>query len=98
MLLRYTEQARRDLIDIHHTISDHNPFIANALVRRITDRCLQLAAFPQSGPARPKIAPDARILVIDRWIAIYRLTANGAQIVRVVDSARDLTNLDLPQE
>jgi toxin ParE1/3/4 len=98
MLLRYTEQARRDLIDIHHAISDHNPSIANAMVRRITDRCLQLATFPQSGPTRPKIAPDARVLVIDRWIAIYRLTAKGPQVVRVVDGARDLTNLDLPKD
>ena len=98
MPLRYTEQARRDLINIHHAISDHNPSIANAIVRRITDRCLLLAAFPQSGPTRPEIAPDARVLVIDRWIAIYRLTAKEPQVVRVVDGARDLTNLDLPKD
>lgn len=98
MLPRYTEQARRDLINIHHAISDHNPSIANAMVKRITDRCLQLAEFPRSGPIRPKIAPDARVLVIDRWIAIYRLTAKGPQVVRVVDGARNLTNLDLPKD
>lgn len=98
MLPRYTEQARRDLIDIHHAISDHHPSIANAHIRRITERCRQLAIFPESGPMRTDIAPDARVLVVERWIAIYRLRAYGAQIVRVVDGARDLTDLDLPKE
>ncbi len=98
MLLRYTEQARSDLINIHHAISDHNPSIADVRVRRITERCLQLAAFPQSGPTRPDIAPDARTLVIERWMVIYRLTADGVQVVRIVDGMRDLSNLDLPTE
>jgi toxin ParE1/3/4 len=96
--LRYTEQARSDLIGIHHAISDSSPSSANMWVRRITDRCLQLVSFPLSGPVRPKIAPDACVLVIKRWVITYRLLEDGPQIVRIIDGARDLSGLDLPLE
>lgn len=97
MPLRYTEQARSDLIGIHHAISDHSRSGANMWVQRITDRCLQLVEFPLSGPVRPRIAPDARVLLIERWVVVYRLLDDGPQIVRIVDGARDLSRLDLPK-
>jgi len=37
-------------------------------------------------------------LVIDRWLAIYRLSEYGVQVVRVVDATRDLALLALPKE
>jgi toxin ParE1/3/4 len=46
------------------------------------------------GSARPDIAEDARALVIDHWIAFYRLIDNDVQIVRVVDGVQDLTKLE----
>lgn len=98
MALRYTERARSDLIGIHHAISDHSQLRADMWVRRITDRCLQLVVFPLSGPVRPDIEPGARMLVIERWVAVYRLLEDGPQIVRIVDGARDLSRLDLPKE
>lgn len=57
-----------------------------------------LVAFPLSGPVRPRIASDARVLVIERWVVVYRLLEDGPQIVRIVDGARDLSDLDLPNE
>lgn len=34
--------------------------------------------------------------VVERWLALYRITEEGPQIVRVLDGARDLSALDWP--
>ena len=49
-------------------------------------------------PVRPGIAGDVRIVVIERWLAIYRVTPDGVQIVRIIDGKRDLARLELPPE
>ncbi len=59
---------------------------------------MQLAAFPELGPERSDIAAEARMLVIERWIALYRVVEQGVQIVRIVDGTRDLSQLITPQE
>jgi len=43
---------------------------------RIEMSCVRLVQHPQLGRARPEIAPDARALVIERWLALYRVTAH----------------------
>lgn len=48
-----------------------------------------------AGPERSDIAADARMLVIERWIALYRVVEQGVQIV---DGARDVSRLIAPQE
>ena len=53
---------------------------------------------PQIGPIRPEIAENARALVIERWLALYRLVDDGAQVVRIVDGSRDLTKIEWPIE
>ena len=49
-------------------------------------------------PPRPDIADDARMLVIARWLALYEITKGGVRIIRVVDAARNLGELDLSSE
>jgi toxin ParE1/3/4 len=38
------------------------------------------------------------MLVIARWLALYEITKGGVRIMRVVDAARDLGELDLSGE
>jgi toxin ParE1/3/4 len=38
------------------------------------------------------------MLVIVRWLALYEITADGVRIMRVVDAARNLGELDLSGE
>lgn len=61
--LRYTARARRDLIDIWLEVSEVNPAAADELYNRLEARVEILRRFPQSGPARPDIAPEARGLI-----------------------------------
>ncbi len=57
-----------------------------------------MAEFPESGPLRPDIADGARMLVIVRWLALYEITTGGVRIMRIVDAARNLGELDLSGE
>lgn len=38
------------------------------------------------------------MLVVVRWLALYEITKQGVKIVRVVDAARNLGELDLSGE
>jgi toxin ParE1/3/4 len=92
--VRYTRRAREDLLDIWIYVAPRNPLAADRIFDLIEARCEALRSYPQLGPARPDIADDARALVIERWIALYRLVEDGVQIVRIVDGVQDLTALD----
>lgn len=92
--VRYTTLARQDLLDIWVHIASQNPQAADRIFDQIQARCKRLAEHPQLGPARPDISGEARMLVIRRWLALYRMVEDGVQVVRIVDGVRDLTQLD----
>jgi toxin ParE1/3/4 len=93
--LRYTRQAREDLFDLWlYVASHHSDARADAIYDRIAERCARLAEHPELGPSRPDIGPEARALVVERWLVLYRVTDDGAQIVRVIDGARDLSMIE----
>jgi toxin ParE1/3/4 len=97
--VRLSQLARRDLLEIwFHIAADKGPAAADHWIDRIEARCRQLAEFPESGPPRPDIADDARMLVMVRWLALYEITTGGVRIMRIVDAARNLGELDLSGE
>jgi toxin ParE1/3/4 len=53
---------------------------------------------PNSAPPVLRFAEEARALIIERWIALYRLVEDGVRVVRIVDGARDLTRIDWTPE
>jgi len=97
--VRYTRHARQDLLDIWLYIAPRNSeAVADSIYDRIEQACARLRDYPQRGAARPEIAEGARALVVDRWLALYRQTEDGAQVVRIVDGARDLTKIEWTPE
>jgi toxin ParE1/3/4 len=86
--LRYTVRARRDLIDIWLEVSEVNPAAGDELYTRLEARVEILRRFPESGPARPDIAPEARALVALPYLILYRIISSGVQIARVLHGAR----------
>jgi len=97
--VRFTRRSREDLLDIWLYIAPRNSeAVADRVYDRIEEACRQLGRYPQLGPARLEIAEDARALVIERWLALYRLVDDGAQVVRIVDGSRDLTKIEWTPE
>lgn len=99
MVVRYTLQAREDLLDIWLYLAGHvSQAIADQMFDAIEKACHELARYPELAQRRPEIAEDARALVIERWLALYRITENGVQIVRILDGARDLNAITWTDE
>jgi toxin ParE1/3/4 len=97
--IRYTRRAREDLLDIWLYIASRGSEVAaDRILDRIEQACERLRHHPKRAQERPEIAEGARALVIARWLALYRVTEDGAQIVRIIDGARDLTQIDWTPE
>jgi toxin ParE1/3/4 len=93
--VRYTHQAREDLLDIWTQLAERaSEATADRVYDRVHDACRLLKEHRRLGRARPDLNPDARSLVIERWLALYRVTNDGVQIVRIIDGARDLTAIE----
>lgn len=88
-----TLRAKTDLDEIWLHIALDNLAAADRLIDRIVSRCQDLAAHPRLGPARPEIAPDARMLVVDDYLVLYRVEDANVEVVRVVHGAKRLEGL-----
>jgi toxin ParE1/3/4 len=95
----FTARAREDLLDIWLYVATHNSeAVADRVYDSIEKSCRSLSNHPQLGRVRPEIQPEARSLVIERWLALYRVTEYGAQIARIIDAARDLSAIEWSPE
>ena len=94
--VRFTRRARAELLDIWSHVAERDPVEADSVLDRIEAGCAVLREHPRFGRARPDIGTGARMLVIERWLALYRVVGPHVQVVRVVDGARDLGRLEWP--
>ncbi|HEV2553214.1 MAG TPA: type II toxin-antitoxin system RelE/ParE family toxin [Bosea sp. (in: a-proteobacteria)] len=91
--IAWSQQAEEDLQAIWLWIARDSVGAAEAFLDRMIERVSILERFPEAGPSRDEIGEGARALVAERWLVLYRVTADGVQIVRIVDGARDLSKL-----
>jgi toxin ParE1/3/4 len=97
--VRFAKRAREDLVDIWlHVAHGGSESVADRIVDRIEARCRQLKDHPRLGPERSDIGEGARSLLVERWLALYRLMPDGVQIVRILDGARDLRAIEWAPE
>jgi toxin ParE1/3/4 len=86
--VRLSRRARADLLDIWLWVATENPGAADRLYDRLEARMRILERFPEAGASRPRIAPDARLLVERPYLILYRVVPGGVQVVRVLHGAR----------
>ena len=86
-------RARADLDDLWLHVALDNPAAADRLIDRIVSRCQALIDHPELGPSRPEIAPEARVLIVGDYLALYHIKDSKVEIVRVVHGARQLRDL-----
>lgn len=90
MIVAFLGQARRDIDDIWEYVASDDSAAADRLIDRIYAISRRLADFPESGPARPDIAPGVRSLMAGRYLLLYQINGDAVDVARVVHGARDI--------
>lgn len=93
MTYRLTPLAITDLDDIAEYIARHDPGAARRLLARLERKFEMLGKRPKAGRARPELRPDLRSTVLDSYLILDRAIDGGAEIVRVVHGARNISDL-----
>jgi len=88
--LEFSPEADADLVDIATYIARDNPGRAHGFVGELEGRCAQLLGFPESGRARPELAPDLRSKPHGRYIIFYTPGPQTVRIERILHGARDI--------
>jgi toxin ParE1/3/4 len=86
-----TPAAEADLLEIAYYIAveQGRPQTAEKVIDDLIAKCGEYAASPRIGEAKPALGADYRIFHFKRWVVIYRSLADGIEVMRIVDGARD---------
>ena len=96
-LLKFANLARRDLQEIHDYIAEDNEVAAERVVESLETRCRALVDMPNVGRKREELAPGLRSVVEGNYLILYRGSASGIYIARVLHTKRDMEHV-LPLE
>lgn len=89
--------ARHDLADIWEYISRDNEDAATSLLQSIYRQCVALAAMPGLGKAlNADLGEGLRSYPVGRYVIYFRMCKSKLELVRVIHSARDLTEMFEP--
>lgn len=92
--IRWSEEAKDDLVSIHEHISQHSAFNANRQLDNLVSRVKQLQHFPNSGRIMPDFNDTTlRELIEGRYRIVYELHDDGISIVRIVHSSRQIKTM-----
>lgn len=94
MKLRYTPESLCDLQEIKRYIKSelHNPTAASRITKAILDGCAQLKQFPEMGVsigAKTGYETDLRMLVVESYIALYRIETETVSVGRIINAQQD---------
>jgi len=91
MKLRWTDRARRDLIDIGRYIARDKPGAARRWVERLGRRAQAAALHPLSGRKVPEVGEDhAREVLIGKYRIVYEIQKKEIRILTVFEGHRRL--------
>jgi toxin ParE1/3/4 len=86
--VRYAKRAETDLVGIAaYTWSNWGRAQVDAYLSKIEDCCVSLGANPLLGRACDEIRPGLRRMEVSEHVIVYRKTAKGILIVRVLHRA-----------
>ena len=92
----YSARARNDILEIWIWLAEkRGTGLGDQILDRIEKRVSALSSFPEMGPRRTDIDAAARMLVVERWLVLYRLDDDAVRIIRVLDGSSDLRRVDL---
>lgn len=83
-----TEQALRDLEEIHDYIARDKPLAAKKFIAILERKFRTLAAFPELGAACDQVGSGLRVHSADKYLIIYEPLSDGIRVVKVVHGRR----------
>lgn len=96
---RFTGQASRDIESIIDFIADSSSFdAAERFLKKVNQKCINLANFPNMGQRRDELAPSLRSFPVDDYLIFYRPVEEGIEILRFISGYRDLDALFLDRD
>jgi addiction module RelE/StbE family toxin len=92
----WSEQAVRDLEEIHRFIARDSLSAAQLTIERIRESTRRLLTFPESGRSVPEAPEDPmKELIVRPFRVIYRIQRDNVQVLTVLHGARQLLPSDL---
>jgi toxin ParE1/3/4 len=98
--LVWSKLARAEAKQIYLDIGRDQPRSAERYFQQFRHKTSMLVDYPRLGPRHPEIFPTARMLVEAPYVILYETfpddddaDVHTVEIVRIVDSRRDLTTL-----
>jgi len=92
-ILITSAQAELDLLEIWLYISEDSPVNADRFLDKINNTAQRLVEFNDMGVERPELADNLLSFPLDRYVIYYRKTDDGIELVRVLNSSRDIDTL-----
>ena len=90
-ICRFTATASRDIETIIDLIADKSSFdAAEHLLKKVNQKCKNLAIFPNMGRRRDELLQELRSFPVDDYLIFYRPIEGGIEILRVISGYRDL--------
>jgi toxin ParE1/3/4 len=88
--LAIAQRARYDILAIYAFLAARSPAAAERTVNRLSARFRDLLVHPLLGRPRNDLRPGMRGLLIDHYIAFYRIQPGRIMIVRVIDGRMNI--------
>ncbi|MBI1783987.1 type II toxin-antitoxin system RelE/ParE family toxin [Candidatus Sumerlaeota bacterium] len=90
MKVFWTDTAKAHLRSIHHYIALDSLEYARQMIVRLTDRSIQISAFPKSGRKVPEFdAEDVREVIEGPYRIVYLLKADQIEVLAVIHCRQD---------
>jgi plasmid stabilization system protein ParE len=94
-MIRWTEQAAQDALNIWDFIALQSPSYADAVYRGLLRRPDQLEMHPESGSIVPEFGrEDIREIFLHRFRIIYRVVGTEVRILTIIHGSRQMPTID----
>ncbi|MCC6751331.1 MAG: type II toxin-antitoxin system RelE/ParE family toxin [Deltaproteobacteria bacterium] len=88
-VVRWTDRARRDLLQIGDHIAADNPAAAESWVAKLLELAARAGALPRAGRRVPEIGrDDVREVFLRTYRLVYRVTDDGIHVLTVSEGHR----------
>ena len=88
----FAESELEDII-VYIAVEDRRPLTAERIYAEFRDKAYEVANNPNVGHKHPDFPENIFYVRHKRWIVVYAPHAEGIEVLRVLDSMRDLPNL-----